>query len=116
MRISDWSSDVCSSDLVIEAGRPDRAQGDVAPAAVWIEAEDRARDALLPRLVGIIARLSLDRPVADIGRGHRTQRRMNGPARARPHAPAKSTAQPQPTGRASCMESECTSVYNSGVD
>src|SRR3546814_1449999 len=83
MRISDWSSDVCSSDLVIEAGRPDRAQGDVAPAAVWIEAEDRARDALLPRLVGIIARLSLDRPVADIGRGHRHQRRMNGPARAR---------------------------------
>src|SRR3546814_8352460 len=36
MRISDWSSDVCSSDLHIGRTRPDRARADHRPAAAHL--------------------------------------------------------------------------------
>src|SRR3546814_5331662 len=73
MRISDWSSDVCSSDLT----------------------KDIARDALLPRFVGIILRLGFDRPIANIGRGDRHQRRMDGAAGARHHDATESADRQQ---------------------
>src|SRR3546814_15023519 len=58
MRISDWSSDVCSSDLVVVRDRPwsavqaDLVEGVIAANRLVGAAADRARDGLWVALEG----------------------------------------------------------------
>src|SRR3546814_5158392 len=49
MRISDWSSDVCSSDLILDIGRRDRDRliADVAVAAILADGRDAQGVALI---------------------------------------------------------------------
>src|SRR3546814_3957388 len=99
MRISDWSSDVCSSDLAAAAGpgslahprQPDRARP-AAPGARPLPADGRRLAALRRRP------RRRDRLLADPGPG------LRGADPRRPRAP------PPAIGRASCRARECPSV------
>src|SRR3546814_14605127 len=96
MRISDWSSDVCSSDLmgVAEpAHREDRSRRDQRQAASAAEVGVELRDA--PRAGG-----PLD------GKG-RAVEMLFGPSLACDVADDHGTPVPGKTGRASCRERLC---------
>src|SRR3546814_11511959 len=52
MRISDWSSDVCSSDLVVDSRRPDHAQNaDNLLLAIHIGTDDQGRARKTKKLI-----------------------------------------------------------------
>src|SRR3546814_2798307 len=73
MRISDWSSDVCSSDLPAPPGHPDQERtAGIALAARGAAAQERA------------ARIDQSRPIPGPGRAPEPDRRRRGPADARP--------------------------------
>src|SRR3546814_10374855 len=51
MRISDWSSDVCSSDLRVVAGLDDDAVDQVLDTDTLADLDEHLRSALAPRLL-----------------------------------------------------------------
>src|SRR3546814_6855044 len=66
MRISDWSSDVCSSDLGVDVG--EHAAHDMAFALHALGADDRARRARLGhRAVAAVVVVNVDRRVRQRG-------------------------------------------------
>src|SRR3546814_6264008 len=58
---------------VIDGRRANGPQGDIASFAVRVDTKDIARDALLPRFVGIILRLGFDRPIANRSEEHTSE-------------------------------------------
>src|SRR3546814_4706038 len=91
MRISDWSSDVCSSDLGMDASTPLRWRTSCSPSMISHEAPTLRAEPHVPRLVCRGALCHLRRPA----RG------------GEPHAPVAARAE---IGRASCRERVCQSV------
>src|SRR3546814_7116106 len=85
MRISDWSSDVCSSDLVEQAGRPFRLADEPQPLGLFAD-EHVAADAVarhqpgarLPhRLKPLEPQLQPQRQFLRAGFGDRKSTRLN---------------------------------------
>src|SRR3546814_20611128 len=96
MRISDWSSDVCSSDLRADVVRAAVLVLQVVGVLPHVQAQDRGvarADALHERAVQVGA--ALDRELA-------------GLVHAKPRPAA---AEAGKIGRASCRERECQFVY-----
>src|SRR3546814_15537710 len=106
MRISDWSSDVCSSDLP-SAGGCRAGSSAVLPAvqtavlgAAGDEAGQRLAELRLVEQEGVVAGVAGDLHEADIG----------GAGIQRMHDAAVLRRREQQIGRASCRERWCQSV------
>src|SRR3546814_6914310 len=105
MRISDWSSDVCSSDLIALAGRGellahrvDVALGSEALAEVGEPAEERSHQAVLERYEQLLLAHRLDLVVVELA-----QRRSH-------HRSLLGLAEDGEIGRASGRERVCPDV------
>src|SRR3546814_16726693 len=101
MRISDWSSDVCSSDLLTDAATTLGPDG--VPDDVWHEPAEHFDEKALAELVGAIAMINLWNRVAvptrstPLNARSRTPpwRDRRSPTRSKPTAPGSSRS---PTG------------------
>src|SRR3546814_16337925 len=73
MRISDWSSDVCSSDLEAVQGRPDVALDDKQAWVAWLREDASGQSLWLARYAPDLSReLSRPQVAALQGRGRGT--------------------------------------------
>src|SRR3546814_20748569 len=113
MRISDWSSDVCSSDLLVGQRRRIGRRGD----------RRGAEDVQAGRVVGReLARpesrmTALRVPPPDGGRRKRAIGQFGGgPHRIQRRAALALPAEVREIGRAACGEGGCTYVQISGVE
>src|SRR3546814_17817429 len=68
MRISDWSSDVCSSDLAVRVQRAEQGQVVRRPVAVQVERVGRLDQVEDQRQVGVVEVRTRDRQAVEIGR------------------------------------------------
>src|SRR3546814_6174024 len=80
MRISDWSSDVCSSDLIAPSRQPEI----VAPGQPFDSAEPQRREFR----IGVVDRRRGSRLGIDLGDASRQRRRLAGAQEARSARPA----------------------------
>src|SRR3546814_13670290 len=110
MRISDWSSDVCSSDLVFHIH-------DAWDAKAWPAHLQRHHRELVERADLIITTAdNMSRELPGIGPGGALVLPMGSistpsrPVRGNPVRPTSRQFRTREIGRASCRESVCTSV------